>query len=82
MNIYGEIKKLVWYGLATGLIEEEDIIYITNVYLDLFQLEDYEEVEIDYKDIQLEIILGNLLDYAFENGILLENTVEIGRAHV
>lgn len=75
MNIYGEIKKLVWYGLATGLIEEEDIIYITNVYLDLFQLEDYEEVEIDYKDIQLEIILGNLLDYAFENGILLENTV-------
>ena len=40
--IQDSIKKLTAYGLKTGLIEEEDIIYTVNRFLELFQLEELE----------------------------------------
>jgi UDPglucose--hexose-1-phosphate uridylyltransferase len=70
------IKALVQYGLDTGLVTEEDRIYITNSILDLLQIEDYDDT--DLKDVQssnLEDILNKLLDYAYEQGILEENSV-------
>ena len=36
------IKKLVNYGLLTGLVKEEDAIYTTNRLLELFAIEDME----------------------------------------
>ena len=47
MSIENAVRELVLYGLATGLIEREDKIYITNRLLELFGLdgftEEYEE---------------------------------------
>ena len=43
--IYNSIKKLVQYGLETGLVREEDRIYTINRLLELFGEEEYEEPE-------------------------------------
>ncbi len=41
--IYEAIKKLVQYGLDTGLITEVDKIYATNQILDVMRMDEYEE---------------------------------------
>jgi UDPglucose--hexose-1-phosphate uridylyltransferase len=41
--IYKLIKKLVKYGLTTGLLQVEDVDYTTNRLLELFQLDDFKE---------------------------------------
>ena len=78
--IQKNIRELVQYGLLTGLIEEEDRIYTINRLLELFGLDALEECgeqdEVTVDD--LERVLGEMLDYAYEKGILSE----IGRAHV
>lgn len=75
--IQRNIRELVQYGLLTGLIEEEDRIYTANRLLELFGLdeldEDNESVEVTADD--LERILKEMLDYAYEKGILSENGV-------
>ncbi len=43
MSIENAVRELVLYGLATGLIEKEDKIYITNRLLELFGLEGFTE---------------------------------------
>lgn len=75
--IHQNIKKLVKYGLITGLIEKEDEIYTTNRLLELFQLDDFEESDTDVtmESGELESVLGQLLDYAYENGLMSENGV-------
>ncbi len=73
--IYKAIKRLVQYGIITQLITEEDISYITNQLLDILKLEDYEDYEIDKVCIEdLEDILAELLDYAYETGLIPDNT--------
>lgn len=73
--IYEDIKKLVTYGLQTKLIQEEDKIFTTNALLELFQLDEYIEPEDEFTQIDLESVLGNMMDYAFENGIMKENGI-------
>ncbi len=95
MSIYSNIKKLVQYGLGTGLIEKEDEIYTTNRLLELFRLDGLEE-ETEKSDNEqasvkeatgqkatdgeesgavLESILNEMLDYAYEAGIMEENDI-------
>ncbi len=74
--IQDSIKKLVKYGLLTGLIEKEDQIYTTNRLLELFGLDEWED---DGKDTavsveDLEAVLQDMLDYACEKG-LIENSI-------
>ncbi len=45
--LYENIKKLVEYGIQTGLTPECERIYTTNLLLELFQEDSYEDVEID-----------------------------------
>ena len=79
--IQENIKKLVAYGLKTGLIEEADITYTTNRLLELFELEEAEDYSINaIKEMacdveELEKILSDMMDYAYEKGILKENSV-------
>ena len=73
--LYENIEKLIQYGLKTGLIKEEDVSYSTNLLLDLFGQDDFEKPEVDTENLNLEEILKNLMDYAYENGILKENSV-------
>lgn len=69
------IKKLVCYGLEHGLVGEEDIIFTTNQLLETLQIDEYEESEETYRNVELESVLKELLDYAYENGVLEENGV-------
>ena len=71
------IEKLVAYGVITGLVPEEDIIYTTNRLLELFEVEglDETEEEIFVTVDDLEEILKGMLDYAYEHGIMKENTI-------
>ena len=43
MDIQVLIRKLVSYGVQTGLVPEEDVIYTTNRFLELFELDELEE---------------------------------------
>ena len=69
------IKKLVTYGLNTGLIKERDEIYARNQILDVLGMDEYEEPGEITEEIDLEAVLKELLDYAGENGVLKENSV-------
>ena len=67
------IKRLVQYGIDAGLTPECERIYTTNLLLELFHEDDYEEVEVNGEK-ELEEILGELLDEACSRGII-ENSV-------
>lgn len=78
--IQDSIKKLVAYGLKTELIAEEDIIYTVNRLLELFQLDELEYDIAVIKNMtcmpeELEGILSDMMDYAYERGIMKENSV-------
>ena len=83
--IQSSIAKLVQYGLETGLIERTDAVYTANRILELLRLDSLEEeteaalfsYETGNEKIVEELpeILGSVCDYAYENGILEENTV-------
>ncbi len=68
------ITELVSYGSRAGLVADVDQVYVTNQLLELFDVIDYKPVEISEKRELVEI-LEDLLDYAWEQGILKENTV-------
>ncbi len=69
------IQKLVTYALQTGLIAQEDKIYTTNLLLDLMGLKEYAESDENLGEIDLESTLKELLDYAWEHGLIEENSV-------
>ncbi len=69
------IKKLVCYGLENGLIEKEDVIYTTNSLLEILGISEYEEPGESYENVELEPVLSELLDYAYEQGLMEENSV-------
>ena len=73
--VYEAIKKLVTYGIETGLISEEERIYSTNLILDVLKLDDYEEPEENYKDVELQPVLKELLDFAVEKGLIEDSVV-------
>ena len=64
------IRKLINYGLECGLIEKEDEIYTINRVLEILNLDEYNEPaeECEYKD--LEEILGEILSFAVESGLI------------
>ena len=72
--LYENIKKLVQYGINTGITPESERIYTTNLLLDLFHEDNYEDVDCDLNNLVLEDILAELLDIAAERGII-ENSI-------
>ena len=84
--IQENILKLTDYGLLTGLIQPEDKIYIRNRLLELFKLDalDDEVLEAHEKQPamtitaaqeQLETLLNEMTDYAYEAGLIEENSI-------
>lgn len=71
------IRKLVAYGVQTGLVPEEDVIFTTNRLLELFGLEELVDSAetISMREDELEEVLNGMMDYAFENGIMTENSI-------
>ena len=102
-EIQSDIKRLVAYGLRTGLVPKEDEIYTFNRLLELFGLEGPAEngkhvmtgfgqptTESERRVAEsrqatfgsgqadaeeLEEILNNICDYAFERGLIPDNSV-------
>ena len=80
-----QYSKLVQYGLSTGLIEKEDAIYTANRILEALHLDSLEEeaeaaicsYEGGKRELvdSLEEILGEICDFAYEAGLMEENTV-------
>lgn len=64
------IKKLVQYGLETGLVPACERNYTINLLLDLFCQDDYEEPAEEYENVDLEETLGELLDEAVKRGLI------------
>lgn len=75
MMIYREIKRLINYGLKHTLFTKDDEIFIRNSLLSVLNLDEYEDVEVEDEELSTPTdILENILNYAFENGILESNT--------
>ena len=79
-DINALIKELINYGTSNGLISEDDIVYTTNRLLEFFKLSDYNESPIEaesdnQKNRKLQEILDDMLDYAFENGLMENDTI-------
>lgn len=77
--IQNDIRKLVAYGLQTGLVAPEDKVYTTNRLLELFQLDELDDsvasVEVNVSTDDLECILNSMMDYAVEQGIMEEDGI-------
>ena len=59
--LYANIKKLVQYGVETGLTPACEKNYTTNLLLDVFKEDEYVEPEEEYTYINLEVVLNALL---------------------
>ncbi len=69
------IKKLVQYGINSGLMPECERVYATNLLLDCFKEDEYEDVDCDLSNIELEEVLKALLDEAVSRGIIEDSIV-------
>ena len=76
-KIQTEIRKLISYGVQTGLVPKEDVIFTTNKLLELFALDELEDddTNVTLDTEKLEAILNSMCDYAYEKGILTENSI-------
>ena len=74
-DINKSIRELVNYGLHTGLVVPEDEVYTINRILEILKLDEYQEPENACPVPDLESTLGSIMDWAYENGVLEENTV-------
>lgn len=72
--INDSIAKLVSYALKNGLIEPSDRVYSINRLLEALHIDEYEEPNEKYSNIDLETVLNEILEYACEKG-LCENSV-------
>ncbi len=72
---FENVKKLVQYGINTGLMPESERIYATNLLLDLFHEDNYEDTNIEGQEIILEDVLKVLLDEACARGIIEDSIV-------
>ncbi len=80
MTIFENINALVGYGLTTNLIGQDDVIFTQNRLLELFGLDGFEPLEVadkipDTKTEDLEAILKEMLDFAFEHKLIENNSV-------
>lgn len=73
--IYESVKKLVTYGLETGLIQPSDRVWAINRILEALGLEEYEEPAQEYENVDLDKTLSELLDFACEKGLCEDSVV-------
>lgn len=75
MSIYIEFERLINYGLEKELFFDEDIDYIRNSLIELFNLDEYIIEDVKYESSDLQDIINKLLNYAYELNILENNTI-------
>lgn len=73
-DINSLIAQLVQYGKEKGLVAKEDEIYTINRLLEILHLDEYKETACE-EEMELEDILAQIMDWAYENGVMQENSV-------
>ena len=73
--IFEAIKKLIAYGIEKDLITVEDKNYTINRILEVLRLDEYEEPETEYINVNLEQTLKEILDYAVEKKLIEDSVV-------
>ena len=73
--LYANIKKLVQYGVETGLTPACEKNYTTNLLLDVFYEDDYTAPEQEFQNIELEKVLDELLKEAIDRGLIEDSVV-------
>ncbi len=68
------LKSLALYGVEKKLIDEVDVIYVINSFLEILQLSNYEDVG-TLDSIELEEILHILVQDAIERGVIEDSIV-------
>lgn len=78
-NISIGLQKLLHYAMKKQLIVSEDIIYTRNRLLEYLSLDEIEEeIEtkaIEHKDYEIQEILDNITDWAYENERIDDNGI-------
>jgi len=75
-NMIGaQLDRLISYGLTTGLIEKEDLIYSRNKLLEFLKIEEYEETGATAQIDDLEDILKKITDYAYHHHLIKEEGI-------
>lgn len=76
MNIQTRIHELTEYAIEHGLIDEQDRRYAHNKLIEALGLSSYEEADTKASACQnLEEILADILDFAYENGLFSDNDI-------
>ena len=84
--IQERILELVKYGLTTGLVDPADEVYTVNRLLEVLGVDDIEDETFEKVEAQpawtqeeaeekLEGILEDMMTYAYNNGIMKENSI-------
>ena len=84
--IQERILELVKYGLTTGLVDHADEVYTVNRLLEVLGVDDIEDETFEKVEAQpawtqeeaeekLEGILEDMMTYAYDNGIMKENSI-------
>ncbi len=84
--IQENILELTEYGLATGLIKPEDRVYTINRLMELFEVDEMKDETLEAfakrpvftqetAEAALEEILDEMMAYAYDNGIMKENSI-------
>lgn len=68
-RLYQGIADLVRYGIERGLAEPEDRVFLINRYLEMFEVDEFEEQDCS-GEVDLEQTLAVLLDEAVKRGVL------------
>ena len=75
MDIFVEFERLINFGLKNKLFEKEDVIFMRNSLIELFKIDEYVVEEVEDEDLEnVTPIMNNILDYAYEVGILESNS--------
>ena len=65
-----EINRLLNFARQQGLIKEADVVYSANLLLSALQLDEFVPEQVDERLTVPDEILGRMLDYAAEQGII------------
>ena len=75
MSVCTNLKELVNYAVSRRLIEETDRAWAINRLMEALKLSDFTDDGTTPAERPLEEILGDLCDYAFENGLMEGDSV-------
>lgn len=76
VNPAKEVERLLKFALKQKMIEKFDVIPSRNALMDLLRINQPYEGEVDDENLTNAVeILDNILDYAYEIGLLSDNTV-------